>query len=241
MDTLSKSLIDSHGKRGLSASQWFTHMVDDVLAGFGLKLKTIPGDDVTAHLFELSGLYAQQVIDNAPLTDLLGPVYMELISRYHQKASGQFFTPDHICKLLASINLGTTPVNLEHPRVARISDPAVGAGGLLLAGLDHIATSQGVDALRWVSITGVDIDGLCSRMFPCQVLSSLHVHQLPLGELVAYWGDTLGDPANLSLVCHYTREDLPAEDTAPAGTFEHKAAVASTAEQVPLAEQITLF
>lgn len=241
MDALSKALIGSHGKCGLQASQWFTYLIDDVLAGFGLRLTTVPDDVITAHLFELSGLYAREVIDNAPFTDLLGPVHMELVSHYHRKASGQFFTPDHICRLLAQLNLGAGPVNLESPSVIRISDPAVGAGGLLLASLDYIAESQGVEALRWISITGIDIDGLCARMFPCQVLSALHVHQLPLGELVVYRGNTLGDPADLDLVCHYSREDLPVEDTAPAGTVEHKIAAAATAHQVPVADQIALF
>jgi len=241
MDSLSKALIDSHGKCGLTASRWFDHLVDDVLAGFGLKLQTVPDSDVTEHLFILSGLYASEVINHAPFTDLLGPVHMQLVSRYQQKASGQFFTPDHICRMFAMMSLGTAPVKLESPSVIRISDPAVGAGGLLLAGLDHVAVSQGVDALRWISITGVDIDGLCARMFPCQVLSSLHVHQLPLGELIAYRGNALGDPDDLDLVCHYSRKDLPAEDIAPAGTLEHKEAVAVTAHQATLAEQITLF
>ena len=241
MKTFTKAIIDSHSKCGLTAMQWFTHMVDDVLAGFGLKLKTIPDSTVTAHLFELSGLYAQQVIENKPFTDLLGPVYMDLISQYHQQASGQFFTPVSICQLLASINLGAAPVDLDNPRVLRISDPAVGAGGLLLASLDHIATRQGVDALKWISITGIDVDHLCARMFPCQILSALHVHQLTLGELVGYWGNTLGDLADLTLVCHYVREDLPADDISPAGTDVHKSALVEQIQGSRTVEQIELF
>jgi len=112
---------------------------------------------------------------------------------------------------------------------------------MLLAVLEHIFNSQGVEALRWISLTGIDIDSLCSRMYPCQVLSARHVHQLPLGELIAYRGNTLGDPSDWDLVCHYSRDVLPAEDIAPAGTLAHKVAVATTAKQSAVVEQISLF
>ena len=38
MNALTSQLIRLHGREGLRAEQWFDLMIDDVLAGFGLRL-----------------------------------------------------------------------------------------------------------------------------------------------------------------------------------------------------------
>ncbi|WP_330178131.1 hypothetical protein [Candidatus Vondammii sp. HM_W22] len=116
-------------------------------------------------------------------------------------------------------------VEVEKPRLVRINDPTVGAGGMLLAALNIIHQKHGPESLAWVSLTGIDIDRRCARMFPVQVLSGLFVHQFQLGELVSYRGNTLGDPAEWSTVCHYSRRDLP-EQPKPADHPIVKKAVA---------------
>jgi len=236
MNNLAKELIRLHGTEGLRAEQWFDLMLDDVMAGFGKRLAEheIPKKPVREVLFTLSGLYAKEVYSAAPFTDILGPVHMELVSRYHQKGTGQFFTPFEIARLLATLNMGTTP--LPSDRLTRICDPAVGAGGLLLASANHICDTHGPEALALVSLTGVDIDWRCARMYPCQVLSTLLLHQLQLGELVSYHGNTLGDPAAWSTYCHYSRGDLPMP-VAPADLPEVKTAVAASIG----GEQMALF
>lgn len=241
MNALAKALIDSHGTCGLTGSQWFDHLLNDVLAGFGLRLKVVPSEDVMAHLFDLSGLYAAQVSEHAPFTDLLGPVHMEMVSHYRKKDSGQFFTPFEVCRMLALQTLGETPVDLESPAVVRICDPAVGAGGMLLAALEHVVNMQGAEALHWVSVTGVDIDLFCARMFPCQVLASLLVHRLHVGELVSYRGNTLGDPRDWDLLCHYSHAEMPSKELSSAGTLEHKNIVAKTAQEAAVGEQLNMF
>jgi len=237
MSNLAKEIISLHGKEGLSADQWFELLIDDVLAGFGLLLTDIPPEPVRAVLFELAGQYAKEVIDAEPFTDLLGPVHMELVSHYHQQASGQFFTPPNICRMLAEISLADFPPD-DEPRLIRINDPAVGAGGLLLATLEVISKKHGSELLRWISLTGIDVDRRCVRMFPMQVLSNLFVHRFELGELVAYWGNTLGDPTDWTTVCHYTRRDLPTQP-APADHPEIKTAVAKAISEQ--SEQLALF
>lgn len=242
MDKLTKELISLHGKEGLRAEQWFDLMLDDVLAGFGIRLTEIPTEAVREVLFNLSGLYAREVIREAPFTDLLGPVHMELVSRYQQKGSGQFFTPAELCKMIAQMNMQGLRFDKDQVRLIRISDPAVGAGGMLLAALDHIAVKHGPEALAWISITGIDIDRRCARMYPVQVLSSLYVNQLGLGELVSYQGNTLGDPAAWQTVCHYSRRDLP-EQPMPADHPVIKKAVAEAIVTPPSAglSQLSLF
>ncbi len=241
MDALTKELIGLHGKEGLRADQWFDHLIDDVLAGFGLWLTDIPSEAVREVIFDLSALYAREVIRTGPFEDLLGPVHMELVSKYHQQGAGQFFTPPSISRLMARMIIGTNELPVD--RLTRICDPTVGAGGLVLAAAEHVFLTHGPEALAWVSLTGVDIDRRCARMYPCQVLSSLYLHQLQLGELVSYHGNTLGDPTDWQTVCHYSRRDLP-EPVAPADLPEVKRAVATAAAQTSsgtLADQLTLF
>ncbi len=210
MNRLTKELISLHNKEGLRAEQWFSLMVDDVLAGFGLKLKEIPSPEVTEVLFNLSGIYANELIKVAPFSDLLSVVYMDLASNYQRSGMGQFFTPESVCRLMAQISIGSELVDLaSEQRLMRFSEPAVGAGGMVLAFLAEVLLQQGPEALRWVSVTGVDLDRMCSRMYPCQVLSSLLVNQLQIGELISYHGNTLGDPREWATVCHYSRADLP--------------------------------
>ena len=92
MNALTSELIRLHGREGLRAEQWFDLMIDDVLAGFGLRLapEDIPSEPVRAQLFELSGCMPKELFAAEPFADLLGTVHMDLVSQYHQKGSGQF-------------------------------------------------------------------------------------------------------------------------------------------------------
>ncbi len=216
MNTLTKELISLHNKHGLRADEWFTLMIDDVLAGFGLRLKEIPSKEVTGVLSGLSGLYADEVIKAEPFSDLLSVVYMDLANNYQRKGMGQFFTPESLCRLMAKFNIGPELGHkIKEERLIRVCEPCVGAGGMLLALLSEMLEQEGQEGLRWISLTGIDLDRMCSRLYPCQVLSNLYLHQFELGELISYHGNTLGDPKDWVTVCHYSRADLP-EQPAPA-------------------------
>jgi hypothetical protein len=246
MVTLTKRLIDLHGREGLRGEQWFDLMIDDVLASFGLRLapEDIPSEPVRAVLFELSGLYAKELFAAEPFADLLGQVHMNLVSQYHQKGSGQFFTPREVCRFMAQLSIGDVQIDPAEEKLIRICEPAVGAGGMVLAVLDHICKLNGPEALAWVSVTGIDIDRRCVRMYACQVLSALFVLGYSLGELVSYHGNTLGDPNDWQTVCHYTRANLPVSPV-PADLPAVKAAVAEAVRVPQVAahggEQMILF
>ncbi|WP_330178454.1 N-6 DNA methylase [Candidatus Vondammii sp. HM_W22] len=212
MNRLTKELISLHNQKGLRADQWFSLMIDDVLAGFGIKLTEIPAEPVREVLFNLTGMYAQEVLKAEPFTDLLSTVYMDMGSNYQRSGMGQFFTPESVCRLLARMTIGSDFDHLaERKRLIRMQEPAVGAGGMVLAFLAEILERQGPEAIKWISVTGIDLDRMCCRLFPCQVLSSLLVNRIELGELISYHGNTLGDPTQWSTVCHYSRRDLPEE------------------------------
>lgn len=76
-------------------------------------------------------------LDREPRQDFLGELFMglELGSNWH----GQFFTPYHICELMAQVN---TPEPVDG--VTTVFDPACGAGALLIAARNVLAFEKNV-------------------------------------------------------------------------------------------------
>lgn len=104
--------------------------------------------------------------------DILGEIYMSGIASGSKKsATGQFFTPMHICDFMSKI---TDPG--EHGGES-IMDPCCGSGRMLLAGHANHPGNY---------FCGQDLDRLCCLMAVCNFL----VHGIN-GEVV--WGNSL-DP-----------------------------------------------
>lgn len=204
---LSKALFDCFGLEGYRSDDYFRWFVNDVLHGFGVQPTEglLPPEETHKTLFELGGIYAGLVQEREPFYDVIGDVYMDLVSMGGQKHLGQYFTPWSIANLMTSISMGDHVI--KENRLTTLCDPAVGSGVMMLSACSAIVKKD-PELLKWVSLTGVDLDPICARIFPAQVLGNLLVHQLELGELVAYHGSTLGDPADLNLVIHTTRRNL---------------------------------
>ena len=186
--------ITSLHQKGFNAMEVFSWMIDDCLAGFGRPLPAMPPKELHSHLFELGQLYAQEVIDRPPFTDILGLVYMEIVSHWQKKGSGQYFTPFEVAKLMSQM------VNepLPDKEVIRICEPTCGSGVMLLAILsNHIKQP---DVLKRLSLTMIDLDLVCSRMAPLQILANQLIYQFPLGELLAQQGNSLGDLKELNVI-----------------------------------------
>jgi type I restriction enzyme M protein len=87
---------------------------------------------LSAVLKGVAGLNIEQFEDNK--NDLFGDAYEFLISNYAAnagKSGGEFFTPQHVSKLIAQLAMhGQTSVN-------KIYDPAAGSGSLLLQAKKH--------------------------------------------------------------------------------------------------------
>lgn len=80
--------------------------------------------------------------------DSLGDLFMECISH---GANGQFFTPDHICELMARIT---------NDKGESVCDPTCGSGRFLLKALQHSREGDGQEP----TLYGCDLDHLCARM-----------------------------------------------------------------------------
>ena len=86
--------------------------------------------------------------------DVLGPLYMEL--ELGNTNTGQFFTPPEVSKLMAMMVYGEELKTLEKPFVT-LSEPACGAGGMVLAFVDVMLSYEHNPAQRlWVQCQDVD-------------------------------------------------------------------------------------
>ena len=101
--------------------------------------------------------------------DFLGETFMglELGSHWH----GQFFTPIHICKMMALMTLGSADDLIKERGFFTVSEPACGAGAMVL-GLASAMKELGLDYQKQVHVTCVDVDSTAANM--CYIQLSLH-------------------------------------------------------------------
>lgn len=116
--------------------------------------------------------------------DFLGELFMRL--ELSSSMNGQFFTPYHLCRLMAQMNADDLTGAINAEGWASINEPACGAGATLIA-MAEALHGRGVNYQRSVFFTAQDLDSTCALM--CYIQLSL------LG--CAGWvriGDTLSHP-----------------------------------------------
>ncbi len=92
--------------------------------------------------------------------DVLGALYMEL--ELGNKNTGQFFTPSSISEMMAQISYDTQLQELDKPFVT-LSEPACGAGGMVLAFANVMISYKHNPAEKlWVQC--IDIDRVAALM-----------------------------------------------------------------------------
>ena len=109
--------------------------------------------EIIAELFVL----LSEPVRGGAFSDYLGDIYMQL--EMGNKYSGQFFTPFCVSRLMAEINAVFVP----NEEVLTVSDPCVGAGGMLLA-LANVFKNKGINYASQMLAFGVDIDIKCVHM-----------------------------------------------------------------------------
>ena len=123
-------------------------------------------------------------LDVDPRQDFLGEVYHALNLQQHQK--GQFFTPYHICEFMSEIQVGDLEGQLEEKDYATVSDPACGAGAMLIA-FANVALKHKVNYQQKVLFVAQDID--LTAVLMCYIQLSL------LGcSAIVIRGDSLAKP-----------------------------------------------
>ena len=127
-------------------------------------------------------------LEENPEQDFLGNIFMNL--GLGNAAGGQFFTPYHVCELMAKISIGELVPQVEEQGYITINDCACGAGATLIAGIHEARRRLEKVGFNWqnhVLVVAQDIDYTTALM--CYI-------QLSLLGAAAYIkiGNTLTEP-----------------------------------------------
>lgn len=107
-------------------------------------------------------------------TDLLGAVFHDL--ELHNKYRGQFFTPFEVCRMMASMIVGSEEDLrrlIEQCGYITACEPACGAGAMVIA-LAETIRELGINYQHHLHVTAVDVDAKAAHMAYIQ-FSLLHI------------------------------------------------------------------
>lgn len=138
-----------------------------------------------ARYLQIVGTYSPEEVQRFPrmlavlvdwleqgFADCLGELFMTLELGNHWK--GQFFTPYSVCSLMAGLTLGDVREQVERSGFVAVSEPACGAGAMVLAMAETIQ-GQGINYQRAMHATAVDVDATAVHMTYIQ----LALHHVP--------------------------------------------------------------
>ncbi|MBR1741923.1 MAG: SAM-dependent DNA methyltransferase [Lachnospiraceae bacterium] len=121
-------------------------------------IKNLGGVDIPAKMFTI----VTMALDDNPNQDFLGQLYMNLNLGSHWH--GQFFTPYHVCELMAKMQIGAgCKKEIEDKGYLSVCDPCVGAGAMLIAAATAFR-EYGVNYQTNVVFIGQDIDPVVAKM-----------------------------------------------------------------------------
>lgn len=121
-------------------------------------IKALGGVDIPAQML---GKVVMALEEN-PNQDFLGQLYMNLNLGSHWH--GQFFTPFHICELMAKINISEgCQAEIEEKGYVSVCDPCVGAGAMLIAAATAFRECK-INYHTSVLFIGQDIDSVVAKM-----------------------------------------------------------------------------
>lgn len=121
-------------------------------------INNLGGTDIPAKMFAMITL----ALEENPNQDFLGKLYMNLNLGSHWH--GQFFTPYHVCELMAKMQVGDgCKEELKKKGYLSVCDMCVGAGAMLIAAATAFR-DQGIDYQTSVLFIGQDIDPVVAKM-----------------------------------------------------------------------------
>lgn len=228
---LLKILTESH-RFQFAPSLLFGWMLDEVLKRFGAKIVSDVPEEAAKTVSEATNAYAEVVRCEEPFEDILGSIYMALASTWGQKALGQYFTPQAVATMMGQMlvmgaysGMGPDRIPPNGAPMWRIADPTCGSGVMTLSFLRMVLNNEGAEGLLRFSVTGIDLDYVCARMFAVQHLMNCWTHDLTMGELCVYRGNALGPKSELQTIVyaiarqHCTSAMQPERPPAPDATL----------------------
>lgn len=117
--------------------------------------------DIFAHIYLL---LTQQINPSVGFNDYLGELYMR--SETSNSKAGQFFTPYDVSKLCAEVSINEDIVKsaIEQDKILTLSEPACGAGGMVIAAADVLYYKYHFNISRNLLVECSDIDSRCVHM-----------------------------------------------------------------------------
>jgi hypothetical protein len=111
-----------------------------------------------------------QAFEEEKHADILGDLYMQL--DMGNKGHGQFFTPFHICHMMAKVTYSGESLQseIEKKGYISVSDPCCGGGALLIAFAKY-CIEEDVNYQQHIIFSAQDIDPTCAKM--CYIQMSL--------------------------------------------------------------------
>lgn len=106
--------------------------------------------------------------EDNPEQDLLGELFMML--DLGNDRNGQFFTPYHVCELMAMINAGDLKTEIAKQGYISVNDPCCGAGALLIAFANEVKR-QKINYQQTIEFVAQDVDFTAAMM--CYIQLSL--------------------------------------------------------------------
>jgi type I restriction-modification system DNA methylase subunit len=104
--------------------------------------------------------------------DVLGRTFHDL--ELHNKYTGQFFSPDHLCRMMAKMMISE---GVEEKIAARgfvtAQEPAVGGGAMIIALANELQAAN-INYQKHLHVTATDVDAKCVHMAYLQ-MSLLHI------------------------------------------------------------------
>lgn len=123
-------------------------------------------------IFPELAAYVVMALEENPEQDFLGSIFMEL--NLENKSTSQFFTPYHICKLMAKVTEKDIAAIVKEKGYVTINDPCCGAGATLIAAVNEARKELEKVNLNFqnhVLIAAQDIDEIAALM--CYIQLSL--------------------------------------------------------------------
>lgn len=139
-----------------------------------------------AKLLSILCMITEEETRQGAFEDYMGDLFMRL--ELYSAMNGQFFTPFHVCRLMAKMETGNLITQIDRQGWVSVNEPACGAGATMIA-IAEAMHSRGVEWQKCVFFTGQDLDETCALM--CYI-------QLSLLGCAGYVhiGNTLAAPVN---------------------------------------------
>lgn len=218
-----QTLLGSHR---YAAHQLFDWTLIDILQGFGVDIETTMPQPAKELVFDLAATYARCIGASEPFADVLGPIYMQ--AGQGHDAMGQFFTPQHVARLMADVAMGQDPA--KHKGLMTAIDPTAGSGIMMLSVVQSVLKRYGRNSLKNLSVSCVDLDRTCALMSAVQLLGNCCIHGIDLGEIFVCHGNSLWPSSQWNPIVHATLAQIEVgRDVAPANHEARKRAVAQAA------------